>query len=98
MWRDKRQLSIPEGAEKDSTSVEILRVWRASDQQYVSLRTGVWEDPAAWGILLVDLARHVANSYQQTNGLDRIQTLERIKAIWDAEMESPTDTPSGQVR
>ncbi|HKW18901.1 MAG TPA: DUF5076 domain-containing protein [Terriglobales bacterium] len=98
MWRDKRQLSIPEAAEKDSQAIEILRVWRTREQQYVSLRAGVWDDPAAWGILLVDIARHVTNSYEQTKGLDPIETLERIKTVWGAEMESPTDTPSGQVR
>ena len=55
------------------------------------------DDPAAWGILLVDLARHAASSYEQTSGLDRDAALERIKDGIDAEWNSATDTPSGHV-
>jgi Domain of unknown function (DUF5076) len=94
---DKHQLQIPETARKDPKSVEVLRVWLAGEQQYVSIRVGVWDDPAGWGLLLADLARHVANSYQQSKGLDRIETLQRIGAAMDAELASQTDDPSGRI-
>jgi|SRR5215475_7788237 len=94
---DKDQLLIPEAAVKDAQSFELLRVWVANKGQHVSLRTGVWSDPAAWGIMLADLAGHVANSYQDTDGLDRCKVLERIKAGFDAELSSPTDSPSGKL-
>jgi hypothetical protein len=55
------ELGVPEAAKADSGSFEVLRVWIAKKGQHVSLRVGVWEDPAAWGILLVDLIRHIAN-------------------------------------
>jgi Domain of unknown function (DUF5076) len=57
----------------------------------VNLDAGVWKDPAAWGILLADLARHVAHAYEQNAGLDKRTTLERIKDGFGAEFESPTD-------
>jgi hypothetical protein len=91
------QLMIPDGAKRDSKSFEILRVWVANKGQHVSLRVGTWNDPAAWGLVLADLARHVANSYQQDAGLDPLKTLERIKAALYAELTSPTDEPSGQI-
>jgi uncharacterized protein DUF5076 len=94
---ERGALQIPNAATKDANSLELVRVWVANKGQHVSLRTGVWDDPAAWGILLADLARHVANSYEQTAGLNRVKTLERIRAGWDAEMTAPTDEPSGQV-
>jgi len=94
---DNQQLLIPEAARRDPQSVEVLRVWLAGEQQHVSIRVGVWDDPAAWGLMLADLARHVANSYQQVKGLDRLRTLQRVKAGLDAELSSPTDEPSGQV-
>jgi len=50
------------------------------------------------GIMLADLARHVANAYQHDVGLDQLKTLRRIKAALDAELGSPTDEPSGQIR
>jgi len=85
------QLQIPAVAEGDSESFELLRVWIAHQGQHVSLRTDVWDDPAAWGIMLSDLARHVANSYQQEKGFDQNKTLQRIKATFDLELTSPTD-------
>jgi hypothetical protein len=94
---EKNELSVPEAARRDPNSLEILRVWIANNAQHVSLQTGIWDDPVAWGIMLADLARHVANSYYIDAGLDKNQSLERIKAGWAAEMDSPTDEPSGQM-
>ncbi len=54
---DNQQLSIPEAARKDPESIELLRVWLAGEEQHVSIRVGVWDDPAAWGVMLPDLAR-----------------------------------------
>ena len=34
----------------------MLRVWLAGEQQHVSIRVGVWDDPAGRGIMLADLA------------------------------------------
>ena len=99
MWKigSHKELVIPDVAQKDLESRELLRVWLSGGNQHVSMRVGVWDDPAAWGLMLADLARHVANSYQQEKGLDRFKTLERIKAGLDAELSSPTDEPSGQI-
>ncbi len=72
------QLTIPDAATTDPESFEVLRVWIAHQAQHVSLRAGVWKDPAAWGIFLVDLARHVANAYEQDAGLDPAEVLARI--------------------
>ena len=90
------QLLIPDAAKNDPRSFDVLRVWVANKGQHVCLKVGVWNDPAAWGIMLADLARHIVNSYEQDAALDRLQTLQRIKAAFDAEMKSSTDTPSGR--
>ena len=58
------QLRIPDAARTDAKSFEILRVWVARQDQHISMRTGVWEDPASWGVVLADLARHIANGYE----------------------------------
>lgn len=94
---DRDQLPIPDAATSDPKSIELLRVWAANKGQHVSLRVGIWNDPAVWGIMLADLAKHVANSYQESRGLDRLKTLQRIKAGLDAELASPTDDPSGRT-
>ncbi len=90
------QLFIPDAAKQDPTSFELLRVWVANKRQHVSLRTDVWKDPASWGVLLSDLMQHIANSYYQNDGLDRLKTLQRIKAGLDVELASPTDRPTGE--
>lgn len=92
-----KQLTIPSSITQDPNSFEILRVWVATNGQHVSLRSGIWEDPAAWGIMLADLARHVANAYRENNGFDESKTLQRIKAGFEAEYSSPTDRPGGQL-
>jgi hypothetical protein len=89
------QLQIPDSARRDPKSFELLRVWVANKGQHVSLRTGVWKDPAAWGVMLSDLMQHIANSYHQDEGFERAKTLQRIKAGLDAELASPTDHPTG---
>jgi hypothetical protein len=88
-------LDIPDAVRSDPDSFELLRVWIAHGGQHVTLRTGGWDDPAAWGIMLADVARHVANAYHQEKGLDRAASLERIKAGLYVEFESPTDEPTG---
>jgi len=87
------QLQIPDTIKGDAKAFEVLRVWIAHQGQHISLRAGVWEDPAAWGIMLSDLAKHITNSYHQELGLDRQKTLDRIKAAMDAEFASSTDCP-----
>jgi hypothetical protein len=91
------ELSIPPEAQADARAVELVRVWAAGGKQHVSLATGLWNDPAAWGILLVDLARHVADAYGLTQGLEPSVVLHRVKAGFDAEWSNPTDKPCGKM-
>lgn len=81
------ELIIPNPALSVTNSFELLRVWIANIGQHVSLRVGVWEDSAAWGIMLVDPARHIAKAHQQETGADRSKTLARIHAGFDAEWD-----------
>ena len=92
-----KQLMIPDTALRNDEAVEIPRLWVLNSAAHVSLRVGVWNDPGTWGIMLADLARHVANAYAQDKGLDRTETLGRIRLILAAELNSPTDTPTGTV-
>ena len=90
-----KELPIPPSAASAQESAEIARIWIAEGRQHVTLHARAWKDPAAWGLLLVDLAKHVADAYEQTEGRDRQQTLARIKTGFDAEWDHPTDEPTG---
>jgi len=92
------QLGFPDAVRSDPKAFEILRVWIAKKGQHVSLRTDVWEDPAAWGLMLADLASHIANSYQQSSGLAPLKTLQRIKAALDVELGAKTGELTGEIR
>jgi hypothetical protein len=95
----KDEMTPPPAAIDDAKSFEIARLWVANDAQHVVLRTDVWPDPAAWGIVLADLARHVALAYQRTgdHDVDVEDVLERVLAGFQAELESPTDSPDGGI-
>lgn len=85
------QLTPPPIATEED-ALEILRVWGGTDMPLQSVLSTTWDDPAAWGLLLVDLARHVSKAYTQ-QGWSEQEALARIKMGFDAEWESPTDTP-----
>lgn len=95
----KDALRIPAAAMKDPRSLEVLRVWIAQGEQHVALSFGMWEEPAAWGLLLADLARHIAGAHaQQDDAVDEEDFLEEIRAGFEAEMDAPTDEVSGNVQ
>lgn len=93
-----KHLSIPPVAQHDKASFEVLRVWIAEQGQHVSIRSGAWEDPFAWGIVLADLARHIALAHEmQKPGTDKDKFLERLLEGFEAEIDNPTDEPEGEV-
>jgi Domain of unknown function (DUF5076) len=90
------ELIVPDAAKHDPQSFELLRVWTANKGLQVSLRTAVWDDPFAYGIMLCDLMKHIANAYHQNEGRDWSEAFERIKAGLDAELAAPTAQPMGR--
>lgn len=93
-----KYLDIPPAASRDQASFEVLRVWIAEHGQHVSLRSDAWEDPFAWGIVLADLARHVALAHQmQHPESDSEAFAERLLEGFHAEIENPTDEPEGEI-
>ncbi len=94
---DSNQLRVPDQARNDRKSFELLRVWIANGEQHISLRAGVWSDPEAWGMMLADLAGHIANSLEQGAGMDREEAMERIREGFETEFEAPTDEITGEI-
>lgn len=89
---NKNELDPPPIAAQNPAAVEVLRVWaEPGESQQVALRV-TWEDPRAWGLMLVDIARHVAAAYE-AEGLDPATVLESIHEMWNAEWSDPTDEP-----
>jgi hypothetical protein len=94
----EKVLSIPPAAQRDKASFEVLRVWIAEQGQHVSIQSGAWDDPFAWGIVLADLARHIALAHTiQNPSTDEDAFLARLLEGFQAEIDNPTDEPEGEV-
>lgn len=83
----KNELEIPDGVVGDAKAFELVRAWVADGELHVSLQMGGWDDPAAWGTVLADLARHVARFYEAQKRLDPEETMERVRSAMDAELD-----------
>jgi len=82
-------LHIPPTA-LEQGGVEVLRAAIVEGGLHVSLRRA-FDDPEAWGMLIADIARHVARIYATEDKFREEETLERIRAIFDSEMDAPND-------
>jgi hypothetical protein len=90
--KPKRELDLPPIATSNSDAVEVLRVWAAPDEcQQVTLQI-CWKEPGAWGLVLADIARHVAQAYGR-EGQNPEEVFRRIIESLNAELDSPTDDP-----
>jgi len=91
-----QELPIPPSATGDLQAREMLRAWIAKEGLHCSLNIGVWgEDEAVvWGILLSDVARHVANALHDDRGLPLEETLGKIREHFNSELDSPTEEAS----
>jgi hypothetical protein len=88
----ERQLQIPPAAYDDEQSGEVLRAWIINQGLHVSLTPSAFgDDGGTWGLLLVDIARHVARAMHAETGVDQETTLAAIKAMLDAEWDAPTE-------
>jgi hypothetical protein len=85
-----RELQLPAMAQQTGT-YEVLRVWSGDSLPQQCVLQTAWPDPAAWGLLLVDVARHAARAYAATTGISADDALARIKSGFDAEWSHSTD-------
>lgn len=84
------ELEIPDVVKSDSDAIEVLRVWASQGNPQTFTLRAAHADPGAWGLLLVDIARHVGRAYAN-RGEDEGSVLARIKEMWQAEWDNPTD-------
>ncbi len=87
---EKLELPVPPTLDQAERGMEMARVWIVDGHQHVVLSPNLWPDPAAWGLMLVDIARHVATAYQLQKDQDRTEVLQRIREAFDAEWSHPT--------
>jgi hypothetical protein len=87
--REVEELAVPAQAIVAKEKAELVRIWIADGDQVVTISPRLWEDPGAWGLMLVDLAKHVANAYE-AKGIKASDALATIRLAMDAEWSAPT--------
>lgn len=94
------ELPIPPDARSDKRAMEMVRAWVAHEGLHCSLNvvTKGDEEELFWGILLTDIARHVAHALHGAKGWDKKETIQEIRRVFNAELDEPTAEPSGQFR
>jgi Domain of unknown function (DUF5076) len=76
---------------QETGGTEVLRAFvDGQNGLSISLKSA-FEDPSTWGLLLVDVARHVARAYAKQEEFSEDEALDRIRAMFDAEWDRPTD-------
>ena len=85
-----QELPIPSAAYEASQAVEVFRAWIIGSGLQVSLQRG-FDDPAVWGILFADTARHAARAFAAEKICTEHEALDAIKKMFDAEWKRPTD-------
>ena len=93
-------LVIPPAAQRDENAVQMLSAWIAEKGLHCTLNLGMWEangkpEAAAWGILLADVIRHIANAIEEEHGVEAAVTMEKIVKSLHAELDEPTSKVKG---
>ena len=94
------ELPIPPAAERDPDSWELLRAWVAEKGLHCSLKIGVYEsegiaEEKAWGIILADAAKHVADALSSQGLRSRNAALSAIRLAFENELDGPTSESRG---
>lgn len=96
-----RALTIPPAAQRDETSIQMISAWVAERGLHCTLNIGMWEaeghdESKAWGILLADVVRHVANAIEESNGGDADMVTTKIIQSLMSELDCPTSKAGGR--
>ena len=95
---------IPPAALRDEDAVELARVWIAECGLHCSLKVGMYaadggmsQETRAWGMILADMAGHIADALSGQGMADRNELFQAIVDRFDEETSRPTSTRTGSV-
>lgn len=99
------ELQIPEGIEDDPNAMEMVRVWIGNKDIHVSMLLGMWEEASnfdidereAWGELLADLIRHIANGLNQSHDYNIHASEQKIANALLIHLGHGVNTTKGEV-
>jgi len=74
----------------EAESSEVVRAFIVNGALEVHLQRA-FDDPAVWGILLADIARHAARVFEAEGVCSEDDALDSIQSMFEAELDAPTD-------
>lgn len=96
-----RALVVPPAAQRDEGAIQMLSAWVAEQGLHCTMNVGMRHaqgrnEPAAWGILLADVVRHLANAIQTERGTSAEVTIDEIAESLREELSRPTSKAVGE--
>lgn len=70
------------------TAIELVRAQLVGDELRCTV-VNAFEDPSQWGVVLADLARVVAQKFQEHEGLEPDATLRSIRDAFEQTLNEP---------
>jgi hypothetical protein len=95
MQKQKNELLVPPLAASTPDAVEFIRAWKVGESMHVSLNHFAWKRPEMWGIALADVVQHFADACEKSQGWPRKEITKLVVKTFNAEIENPTDKPTG---
>src|SRR5713226_5441618 len=92
----KEQPLPPDVMDRDDAT-EVLRAFVVDGGLSIAFARA-FEEPDMWGLLLVDIARHVARASAGESDYTGEEALTRIVDMFEAEIARPTDVGSTTLR
>ena len=75
---------------RDQDAQEIMRAAVLGQELHFSLMRG-FADPAAWGLVFVDAARHVARAFAHEKMCTEDEAVERIRIAFEKAIREPPE-------
>jgi hypothetical protein len=91
------ELSLPVEVTSKPAAKEVARIWTDGEHQTVILAPQDKWGAEEWGIMMADFARHVAKMKSLNKKADEEKFLKLMREMFEAEMDHPTDTPTGHL-
>jgi hypothetical protein len=90
------QLPVAPTAQANKNAIELLRARVVNNGLQCSVRVGNGEaEPLLWGVLISDVARQVADALNKQSGILQKDVLNRIREVFNDELDAPTAATSG---
>src|SRR3546814_16122821 len=91
-----KELVIPPPATRDLNSIEMIRTWIAEQGLHCTINVGLYRDngehdeATAWGIILADVVRHLANAVEERYGDNQDSTIKAVVRSFPKALQLPT--------